>query len=120
MDDEKLVLDTLGRMITGLGYDVTLTASGEETVSLYKEAREKGRPFNCVIMDLTIAGGIGAEDVIRILREYDSSVTAIISSGYPDDPVVAGFREYGFAGVSVKPYTLDQLSTLLDEVVSRN
>lgn len=120
MDDEELIRDTLGRMITGLGYDVTLTANGEEAVSLYKDAREKGEPYNCVILDLTITGGMGARDVIGILKEYDSSVTAIISSGYPDDPVVSDFRQYGFAGVSVKPYTFDQLRTILDTVITGN
>lgn len=117
MDDEEFILDMMGRMLRCMGYEVILSSSGEETISLYKEAMEKGEPFHCVIMDLSIADGIGGKDVIRILKEYDSSITAIISSGYPDDPVVSDFREYGFAGVSVKPYTYNELLNLLDAVI---
>ena len=118
MDDEEFILDMADKMFSTMGYDVTLSGNGEDTISLYKEAKEKGKPFHCVIMDLTINDGMGGKEVIGILKNYDSDIRAIISSGYADDPVVSEFREYGFSGVALKPYSFNQISNLLDSVIT--
>jgi len=118
MDDEEFILDMADKMFSTMGYDVTLSGNGEDTISLYIEAKEKGKPFHCVIMDLTITDGMGGKEVIGILKNYDSDIRAIISSGYADDPVVSEFREYGFSGVALKPYSFNQISNLLDSVIT--
>ncbi len=120
MDDEELILDIAEKMLTRMDYDVEVSHSGEETISLYKEAKEKGIPFDCVMMDLTIPGGMGGKETIMILKEYDPMIKAIVSSGYSNDPVMAKFKEYGFAGVSEKPYSFDDLRKEIERVLSGN
>lgn len=77
---------------------------------------KSGRPFTVAILDLTIAGGMGGEETIKKLLKIDPGAMAIVSSGYADDPVMAGYRNYGFSGVAAKPYTLDQLRKALHDV----
>jgi DNA-binding NarL/FixJ family response regulator len=70
---------------------------------------ESGKPFNVVIMDLTIPGGIGGKEAIRDLLEIDPDAKAIVSSGYSTDPVVTNYQEYGFKGVIAKPFKIEDL-----------
>jgi len=118
MDDEDFILDISKRMLARMGYEVEVSKTGNETITLYKKAKESGFPFDCVIMDLTIPGGMGGKDAIRILKEYDPQTTAIVSSGYSNDPIMSLYKEYGFAGVSVKPYSFEDLRNEIERVVA--
>ena len=77
-------------------------------------------PFDAVIMDLTIPGGMGGREAIQHLRRIDPEVRAIVSSGYSEDPVMADHRRYGFVDVVAKPYDIGDLSRVLDRVVGRS
>ena len=70
-----------------------------------------------MIMDLTIPGGMGGKETISELKVYDVQVKAIVSSGYSNDPVMANFKDYGFSGVVIKPYRMDELSQVLRSVI---
>lgn len=119
MDDDAMIRDVLQRSLTNLGYDVVCTQEGSEAVSLYEKALKSDRPFNAVIMDLTIPGGMGGKDAIVRLRELDPGVKAIVSSGYSDDPIMAKFSEYGFRDAVSKPYSIAVLSETVHRVLSR-
>jgi PAS domain S-box-containing protein len=117
MDDDEMVLSMAGRMLTRLGYDAELAGEGSQVIKLYQEACESGAPFDAVILDLTIRGGMGGLEVMGRLREIDPEVKAIVSSGYSNDPVMADFEAYGFVGVIPKPYEMRSLSEMLKQVV---
>lgn len=117
MDDERLVREVLGRMLTHMGYEVDFAADGAEAIELYKKAQDHGVPYVALISDLTIPGGLGGQETIKILRRLDPQIKAIVSSGYCDDPVMAKYQEFGFQGVLAKPYHLEELSKVLYELM---
>jgi CheY-like chemotaxis protein len=118
MDDEDLVRDIAGKILKYLGYEVKYSKEGEDAIEQFKKARKSGKPFDAVILDLTIPGGMGGKDAIEKLREIDKGIKAIISSGYSEDPIISNYRDYGFCGVVSKPYTTEQLSKVLHDVLS--
>ena len=117
MDDEDSIRDAVSQMLRYIGYEVESARDGAEAIELYKRAQGSERPFDAVILDLTIPGGMGGKEAVQKLREIDSQVKAIVSSGYSHDPVMADFKQYGFCGVVVKPYKIEELREVLYNVV---
>ncbi|NWJ95612.1 MAG: response regulator [Chloroflexi bacterium] len=116
MDDEAFIRRLVVRMLTGAGYQVEVTSSGAETVERYQEAARNGEPFGLVILDLTVSQGMGGKETIEQLRQIDSRVNAIVSSGYANDPILANYRQYGFKGRLPKPYRLEDLLAVIQEI----
>ncbi len=117
MDDEQIVRNVSSDMLQALGYEVTCAKTGAEAVELFCHAREERRPFQAVIMDLTIPGGMGGKDAVKKLLAVDPDVKAIVSSGYSNDPIMADYKKFGFKGVIIKPYNIDAFSNVLREVL---
>ena len=117
MDDEEVICELLGVMLTNLGYDVVCTRDGAEAIAAYQQAQAASRPFVAVILDITVPGGVGGKEVMAHLRTLAPRVKAIISSGYANDPIMADFTQYGFSGVITKPYTVEKLHHTLLRVL---
>jgi two-component system cell cycle sensor histidine kinase/response regulator CckA len=118
MDDEPAIRALLNRILTGIGYKVELTTEGKEAIEKYAGAREEGQqPFDAVIMDLTIPGGMGGKETISHLLKIDPGVKAIVSSGYSTDPIMADYQKYGFRGVVAKPYVAADLEKALHNAI---
>jgi PAS domain S-box-containing protein len=118
MDDNEAVRLLGADMLEELGYNAAVAADGKEAVALYGEAMEQGRPFDVVILDLTVPGGMGGLETIETLKRIDPQVKAIVSSGYSTDSIMADFQKHGFAGVVPKPYTPEQLTETLNHVMA--
>jgi len=118
MDDETRVRTGTGKMLQHLGYEVAYAADGEEALALYEQAAAVGQPFDVVLMDLTIANGRSGEETIQALIAIDPEVRAIASSGYFSNPDDFDYASLGFKGMIAKPYRMDELRRVLQEVLS--
>ena len=118
MDDEKHIRDLAAEMLSSLGYGIVTSIDGAEALEIYRDAMESEKPFDAIIIDLTIPGGMGGKETIQRLREMDPEVKAIVSSGYSSDPIMSYFSDYGFSGVIAKPYMIRELSEVLHSVIT--
>jgi PAS domain S-box-containing protein len=116
MDDELPIRTLAVHLLQRIGCTAVTAADGAEAIELYESARRGGKPFGAVIMDLTVPNGMGGKETIRELRALDPDVLAIVSSGYSNDPVMANYRDFGFAGVVPKPYSGEDLAAALDDL----
>jgi CheY-like chemotaxis protein len=105
-------------MLECLGYSVTVARDGTEAIAIYRMAMVSGEPFDSILMDLTIPGGMGGMEAVKKISEIDSNVKAIVCSGYSNDTIMANYRTFGFCGVIPKPYSLKQLSGTISDVLS--
>jgi PAS domain S-box-containing protein len=117
MDDEASIRDVTGEMLSQIGYEVAVAADGTEAIALYSQAKESGWPYDVIITDLTIPGGMGGKDVIAKLLLIDPEVKAIVSSGYSNDPVMSDYREYGFNDLVTKPYKIEELHQKIRKII---
>jgi signal transduction histidine kinase/ActR/RegA family two-component response regulator len=119
MDDEEIIREVAAEILGHLGYSAVSCCDGAEALEEYRKAEEEGDPFAAVIMDLTVPGGMGGKETMKKLKEIDSKVIGIVSSGYSNDPILAHFRDYGFSGVAAKPYNMEELGRRLHELLAR-
>ncbi|MBU0483064.1 MAG: PAS domain S-box protein [Proteobacteria bacterium] len=117
MDDEEIILDIAQEMLKEIGYTPVPARNGEEAIKLYNEAINTNEPFDVVILDLTIPGGMGGLEVIERIRATDHEIKAIVSSGYAIDPILADHKKFGFDSIMSKPYKLHELSEALFKVL---
>ena len=118
MDDEETIRHLAYETLSNVGYEVAVAVDGSEATELYKSAKESGHPFDAVVMDLTVPGGMGGKEAIKRIMEVDPDVKAIVSSGYSADPVMSDFQSYGFKDFIAKPYKISALSTVVHRVIT--
>lgn len=117
MDDDKLVLEVVGEMLAYLGCEAVFAASGGEAIELFRQARERGRPFDLVILDMTIPGGMGGQEAAAIILKEAPATRLVVASGYSTDPVLANYQHYGFAAAIAKPFRIEELSVIIKDVL---
>ncbi len=115
MDDKEIVRDTIGEMLVEQGHQVEFAEDGQEAISKYTLALESNAPFDLVITDLTIPGGMSGQDAAKEILKLDPDATLIVSSGYANDPVMANYEAYGFKAIVTKPYQ----SKALEEAIQK-
>jgi PAS domain S-box-containing protein len=118
MDDEESVREVAAKMLRALGYEPTVATNGQEAIDAFNAHMDAFRPFDAVVLDLTVKGGMGGVECLRRLRQRDPGARVIASSGYSNDPVMADYGRYGFDAAITKPYRLEELSRAVHRVIS--
>lgn len=118
MDDEEQFLKSTGEALILEGHKVVYASDGVEAIALYNQFMSSESPFDIVLMDLTIPGGMGGAETIRRLIETDPDVKAIVASGYSNDPIMSDYRRHGFKGILTKPFTFEQLNIEIARALS--
>lgn len=119
MDDDPKICELTGGMLASLDYTHDVARHGEEAVQLYRRYLNIGRPYDVVLLDITVIGGMGGEACLRRLRELDPEVRAIVSSGYDEDGLIKQYLDQGFVACLTKPYRVSDLARVLKAVLGR-
>jgi len=118
MDDDEDILSLVTSILEINNYSVTTALDGEQMLQKYQQSNSDSKPFDLVIMDLTIPGGMGGKEAIVELLKFDDKAKCVVSSGYAEDSIMANFLDYGFKAAISKPYVLDELNRILQEVIN--
>ncbi len=113
VEDEEMVAAIAEQMLTRLGHKVFLAGSGGEAVAIYREQREK---IDLIILDMIMPGMSGAE-TFEQLKTIAPEVKVLLSSGYSLNGQAAGILNRGCRGFIQKPFTIDQLSQKIREIL---
>ena len=118
MDDDQTVREIAAAMLTFIGCSFEEAGDGIEAISRYIKAQKDSVPFDIVIMDLTIPGGMGGKEAIAALLALDPQARVVVSSGYANDPIMASYKDYGFYGVLPKPFKMDELCKVIATAIN--
>jgi len=118
MDDFKSIQRMITNGLCSLGYTVQCADDGEAAIEKFRMAREAGTPFDAVIVDLTVPGGMGGVETSKRLREIDPNVRVIVSSGFSENMDITDFKAYGFNAALPKPYDAKTLSKVMSETIN--
>ncbi len=114
LDDEESLRDVTGAFLEAMGYRVVCTASGEEAIQEFLQARNTDHPFGFALVDLTIPGEKGGLEVVKELRKHQPDLKAAAMSGYSRDDVMSDPNAFGLVGCLSKPFTRQELQTFLE------
>ncbi|RKX82806.1 MAG: hypothetical protein DRP58_09780 [Spirochaetes bacterium] len=56
----------------------------------------------------------------KLHSKIDPKAKIIVSSGYATDPIMANYKDFGFIGIAVKPYSFKDLEKEIDRVLKLN
>jgi PAS domain S-box-containing protein len=115
IDDEKMIIDVGQELLQELGYDVLTASSGQEAIEIY---RQKSTQVDLVIMDLIMPGMSGGETYDR-LKEINTHVKVLLSSGYSINGQAAKIMERGCDGFIQKPFNINQLSEKIQGIIAK-
>lgn len=118
MDDEEVVRKVLGAMLETMGHQVSFAVHGQEAIEKYRRAWDDNLPYDLVVTDLTIPGGMGGQEAAEKILQIDAQATIIVSSGYSTDPIMAHFEDYGFKGRVGKPYHFAELQAVIRQLLT--
>jgi PAS domain S-box-containing protein len=120
MDDEASVRTLAVNMLNFLGFQAEVVESGRVAIERFERALRKGRPFDAVMLDLVVPGGMGGKETMDQISRLAPEVKAVLVSGYAQETVVEEYREHGFGAVITKPFTLEELNTTLRSILARD
>ena len=86
VDDEPNLLDLLRRYLGRLGYQVETCGNADDAIALFQAEPDR---FSMAITDLSLPG-LNGEELIERLRQIRPGLPALITSGYPYQPRIAG------------------------------
>ena len=114
VDDEEIVIGVGKQMLEKLGFSVLTAASGKEAIDIYKVNKDR---IGFVVLDM-IMPGLGAGDTYEGLREIDSAIKVLLSSGYGVDEQTSEILKRGCKGFIQKPFNMQVLSEKIEEIMN--
>lgn len=120
MDDEELIRNITSQLLNHLGFETATAADGAEAIKIYRDAMEAGAPFDAVITDLTVPGGMGGMEMVRNIMDFDPNVKAIAASGYfSDQSKIEDFEKAGFKEYITKPFKINELVKTIQRLIDK-
>ncbi len=118
MDDDLALRRTIQLTLEYKGYEVAIAADGDEAIACYRQARETPKPFDVVLLDLTVAIGKGGAATLVELLQIEPAVRAVVMSGYANDQTFQAWQRAGFVGSLTKPFAPETLENALQKAMA--
>ncbi len=116
LEDDELVLSVIDRMVRLLGSKPTAVIGGEFAVAKARDALDRGYPFDLMITDVAIRGGMSGLDALRQIHTFQPELPTVLTSAFAGVPEHLTEGDPGFVAILPKPFTLADLRSLMSTV----
>ncbi|MFM8439936.1 MAG: sigma-54-dependent transcriptional regulator [Acidobacteriota bacterium] len=106
-DDEEIMRDVLETILTGAGYKVEISKTGEEAIEAYSR-----KPFDVVLMDVSMPG-MGGLTALKELISIDPDAYVLMITAYATFETAVSAWERGAEGCVRKPFQNEQILALV-------
>jgi two-component system response regulator PilR (NtrC family) len=113
IDDEPVIHDVLAQLLTSEGYEVEISASGEEALEKFPS-----QSFDVILLDLLMPGMDGIE-VLRRIKKTDPLASVIIITAYGSVESAISAMKIGALDYVQKPFKHDDLLLAIEKAVER-
>ncbi len=111
IDDEPVIQDVLGQLLTAEGYEVEFSSSGEE--ALEKQTKQS---FDLILLDLLMPGLDGIE-VLKAVKKIDPQALIIIITAYASVESAIAAMKMGAYDYIQKPFKHDELLLVIQRAL---
>lgn len=113
VDDDPVIRRLLEQRLRKQSYDVSIAENGQQAETLLQD-----RPFDVVLTDLMMPGGIGGIEVLEITKElYPETQVVLITAHSSIDSAVEAMKK-GATDYLEKPINFDELFLRLDKIAN--
>ena len=116
LDDEPHICSMVEKALTREGHEVFCVSTGKAALRAYDKAEEFERPFDVLLFDLDVRGGMRGDETLAQIRAKNPGVKAIVTTGYVDDTVLENYLEHGFCGILTKPFRISHLTSTVERL----
>ena len=116
LDDEPHICSMVEKALTREGHEVFCVSTGKAALRAYDKAEEFERPFDVLLFDLDVRGGMRGDETLAQIRAKNPEVKAIVTTGYVDDTVLENYLEHGFCGILTKPFRISHLTSTVERL----
>ena len=118
MEEDPVICKFMTRLFARTEIETVSVSDPESAVCRYRAAQNSGQAFDAVILDLNFEGQTIAPQVLERLKEIDSQVKAVVSSGDHFHQVLLDHEKYGFKGKLKKPSENHELLSIVSAVIN--
>ena len=111
VDDEEMITEVGELLLEKLGYRVLIAKSGQEAIDVYGMNMDD---IGLVILDMIMPGMGGGETYDR-LKEINSDIKVLLSSGYSINGQAREILDRGCNGFIQKPFSMNEISQIIKE-----
>ena len=111
VDDEKVVLDSLRRILVLEGYSIDTVESGPEALSLMRL-----HDYDFVFTDLKMPDMNGVE-VVKAVKHLRPDVDMVVITGYGTIETAVETMKYGACEYVQKPFSAEELAAHVDQLL---
>ena len=113
VDDEESIRSTTSEVLTSMGYRVIVACNGKEALDLFRGQREQ---IDLIISDviMPILGGI---DLLKSVRQSNTSLPFILVTGYDLDHVMDSAMQHKNYHLLHKPFNFEILSESIQTLI---
>ncbi|MBN1954536.1 MAG: response regulator [Anaerolineae bacterium] len=115
VDDELLLREALREMLENAGHEVAIAAGGQEGLDAFREAQERGEPFDVVITDLGMPY-VDGRQVVETIKRQSPLTPVVILTGWGIGPDKAGSPPLLADHILSKPPKKEQIDRVLAQV----
>ncbi len=113
VDDDELIRENLRLVLEAQGWEPFDATDGYRALEiLYKY------PIDIMLLDVNMPG-LGGLEVLKMVRQAGYRVPVILMTGYPSIDLSVEALRNGATDFLVKPFTMEQLKNILENVMRR-
>lgn len=115
VDDERTVMDSLNRILQVLGYNVYTARSGRDGLKTFQKNKES---IKLILSDMLMPGFSG-KDLFYEIKKVDKKIKFVIVSAFSASQEVSQMMKDGLDGFLQKPFSLDNLKSVLSQLLPK-
>ena len=113
VDDEEVILEAGIDLLINMGYEVLTARDGKEAIEVYEKNLDD---IDIAILDMVMPIMGGGEAYDR-MKEKNPDIKVLLSSGFSIDSEATEILERGCDGFIQKPFTINELSRKIREIL---